>query len=91
MNSLHITGWAKDAVRAFAHVVEDDPDTAVRIVADLPPKDRAVLSFWLHELSEIVDSAEIARTADTNERTRTAVRSRTGRDTLEGYEVPGER
>lgn len=96
--ALKITGWTKDVVRAFAHVVEDDPDTAVRLVADMSAKDRAVLSFWLRELEEIVDSAETARRSDTNTRVRATVRSRTdGQDTavrgetLEGYEVPGER
>lgn len=74
MSDLHITGWTKEAVRAFAHVVEDDPDTAVRIVRDMSPKDRAVLSFWLNELSGIVDAAEVARMADQDIRTRAFVR-----------------
>lgn len=73
-STLKITGWTKAAVRAFAHVVEDDPDTAVRIIGDMSPKDRAVLSFWLNELSGIVDAAETARTVDRDTRTRALVR-----------------
>lgn len=62
-------------VQAFMAVIQDDPDTAVRLVADMSGRDRAVLSFWLHELSEIVDAAETARRVDDNERTRGVVRA----------------
>jgi hypothetical protein len=69
--ALKITGWTREAVRAFAHVSEDDPDTARRIIRGLSGADRAVLAFWLNELSGIVDDEELTRRAEARRRGRT--------------------
>lgn len=69
---LKITGWAKDAVRAFAHVAGDDTDAARRTVRDMSGRDRAVLAFTISELSRLIDEEEsFRRQAD-----RTAARDR---------------
>lgn len=59
--ALKITGWTREAVRAFAHVSEDDPDTARRIVRDMSGADRAVLSFWAAEVSRLVEEEDSFR------------------------------
>lgn len=62
---LKLTGWAETAVRAFGHLVQDDPDKARGIVRAMSPKDRVVLSFTLDEMSRIVSEEETFRiTAD---------------------------
>lgn len=48
-------------VSAFLAVTEDRAPEAQRIVEDMSGRDRAVLSFWLQELSRIVDDAELSR------------------------------
>lgn len=59
--ALKITGWTREAVRAFAHVSEDDPDTARRIVRGMSGADRAVLSFWAAEVSRLVEEEDSFR------------------------------
>lgn len=48
-------------VSAFLAVTEDRVPEARRIVKDMSGRDRAVLSFWLQELSRIVEDAELSR------------------------------
>ena len=55
---LKLTGWAKDAVRAFGHATNEDTATARRIIRDMSRQDRAVLAFVLGEVSFIVDDEE---------------------------------
>lgn len=50
-------------VLAFKHVVQDNPNAARSIVRDMSGQDRAVLSFYLSELSRLVDDEELIRTA----------------------------
>jgi len=67
---LRLTGWTKQAVLAFGHVAEDNEDTARDIVRDMSPRDRAVLSHLLRELSEIVDDEELSRRQEDRRRAR---------------------
>lgn len=48
-------------VSAFLAVTEDRTQDARRTVKDMSGRDRAVLSFWLQELSRIVEDAELSR------------------------------
>lgn len=48
-------------VSAFLAVTEDRVPEAQRIVKGMSGRDRAVLSFWLQELSRIVEDAELSR------------------------------
>jgi hypothetical protein len=50
-------------VLAFEHVVQNSPNAARSIVRDMSGQDRAVLSFYLSELSRLVDDEELIRTA----------------------------
>lgn len=59
---------------AFAAVVDDDLEQARDIVLALSGQDRAVLSFWLTELSSLVDDTEMARRSVTGRRTRDIAR-----------------
>lgn len=56
--ALKITGWTRDVVRAFAHLTQDDPDTARRIVRDLSGANRAVLHYWAAEVSRIAEEED---------------------------------
>lgn len=67
---LRLTGWTKQAVLAFGHVSQDNGDTARRIVRDMSPRDRAVLTHMLRELSEIVDDEELSRRTEDRRRAR---------------------
>lgn len=67
---LKLTGWAETAVRAFGHLVQDDPDMARDIVRAMSARDRAVLSFSLEELSRIVSEEETFRTTADRRRAR---------------------
>ena len=67
---LRLTGWTKRAVLAFGHVAEDNADTARQIVRDMSPRDSAVLSHLLRELSEIVDDEELSRRQEDRRRAR---------------------
>lgn len=49
-------------VRAFTSILQDNPDAARERIRALSARDRAVLSFHLHELSRIVDEEETFRT-----------------------------
>lgn len=51
-----------DEVNAFALVTEDRTDEARDIVSRMSGRDRAVLSFWLRELEDIVLHLETRRT-----------------------------
>jgi hypothetical protein len=84
MTDLRITGWAKDAVQAFGHVTNDDPDTARDIVRRMSPRDRAVLSFTLEELSRIVSEEEQFRTTANRRRAREDVDPSLG-DIVQGH------
>lgn len=48
-------------VSAFLAVTEDRAPEARRIVKGMSGRDRAVLSFWLQELSRVVEDAELSR------------------------------
>jgi|SRR5689334_11076871 len=50
-----------DEVNAFALVTEDRTDEARSIVSRMSGRDRAVLSFWLEELRDIISDAETGR------------------------------
>lgn len=54
------TSLSRD-VSAFLAVTEDRVQEARRIVKGMSGRDRAVLSFWLQELSRIVEDAELSR------------------------------
>lgn len=62
--TLQLTGWSRDAVRAFGFLVSDNQAQARNIVRDMSPRDRAVLVFDLEELSRIVGDAELSRFRD---------------------------
>lgn len=54
-----------EMVRAFVAVIMDEPDTARDTIRDLSPRDRALLSFTLEELTRLVsEEEEFRRTAD---------------------------
>jgi len=54
-----------DMVRAFIAVLRDEPDTARDIIRDLSPRDRALLSFTLEEVTRLVSEEEdFRRTRD---------------------------
>lgn len=67
---LKLTGWAKDAVRAFGYIAGDNPDEARQIIRRMSPKDRAVLQYVLGELSRIRDEEEDFRAARDRRRAR---------------------
>jgi hypothetical protein len=54
-----------DMVRAFTAVLADEPDTARDIIRDMAPRDRALLSFTLEEVTRLVSEEEdFRRTSD---------------------------
>lgn len=70
------------AVRALIHVLQDNPDSARDIVRHMSPRDRAVLSFDLSELSRLVSEEEDIRV--TADRRRAGDMSRAGEDNPPG-------
>jgi hypothetical protein len=48
-------------VRAFAEILRDNQRAACVLVQDMSPRDRALLSWALKELSYVVDDAEDVR------------------------------
>lgn len=70
-------------VRALIHVLQDNPDSARDIIRCMSPRDRAVLSFDLSELSRLVSEEEDIRV--TADRRRAGDMSPAGEDNpLEG-------
>lgn len=65
------------AVRALIHVLQDEPDKARALVRAMSPRDRAVLSFDLGELSRLVSEEEDFRATEDR---RTARLSHEGQD-----------
>lgn len=57
-------------VRALVHLLQEEPDKARSIVRTLSPKDRAVLSFHLSELSRLVLEEDEFRTTTDRRRAR---------------------
>lgn len=76
--TLTLTGWAEKSVQAFGNLAQDNPDRARRIVRDMSPADRAVLSFTLDELSRIVREEEEFRTTAARRAARLSAEGRTG-------------
>jgi hypothetical protein len=70
-----------DMVRAFVAVLRDDPDSARDIVRDMPPRDRALLSFTLEEMTRVVSEQEDFRRMEDRRAAREARETR--RDTDE--------
>lgn len=68
--TLKLTGWSKDIVRAFAHITQDDPDTARGIVRALSPRDRATLLFTLREMTEMAEDEDMLRRTEDRRRVR---------------------
>jgi hypothetical protein len=66
-----------DMVRAFLAVLVDEPGTARETIRDMSPRERALLSFSLEELSRLVSEEEDFR--------RTADRRRAREDTVGDY------
>jgi hypothetical protein len=62
------------AVRVLVHVLQDEPDKARAVVRVMSPRDRALLSFVLSEVTDMLDAAETARRVDADTRTRALVR-----------------
>ncbi len=59
-----------DLLRAFAAVLMDEPDTARETIRDMSPKDRALLSFTLGEVSRLVSEEEQFRVTEDRRRAR---------------------
>jgi hypothetical protein len=49
------------SLEAFGRILEEDTDGARMIVRDMSGRDRAILSFWLRELEDIIDAEEVQR------------------------------
>lgn len=53
------------AVRVLIHVIQDEPDKARALVRGMSPRDRALLSFVLGEVTRLVsEEDDFSRTAD---------------------------
>jgi hypothetical protein len=72
LSVLKLSGWSRDAVRAFGYLTQEDADTARQIVRRMSGPDRAVLSFYLQELSDIVSHEEMLRQSSARTRAREA-------------------
>lgn len=70
-----------DMVRAFVAVLRDDLDSARDIVRDMSPRDRALFSFTLEEMTRLVFQQEDFRRVEDRRAAREAREAR--RDTDE--------
>jgi hypothetical protein len=74
-----------DMVRVFVAVLRDEPDTARVLIRDMAPRDRALLSFVLEEVTRLVSEEEDFRRVSDRRRARLSQEEKTNEDIVQGH------